>query len=105
MEEERAGLPTLLVVAVLLSSLSYFYLPSQEDQPSPLSWVLDHWLLGPALLGAGVTLVTLAVLAYDSAGGPKEGGRLARLVAVMNGGLMFLYGVFYSLNIRETGVQ
>jgi len=112
----NAGPPTLLVCAVVLCCLFYLYLPpTHHTEPglltyciSVLLWVgrlVHHWLGGPAILGVIVTLVTMAVMKYDSVGGPKIQNRnslhLDTVVAVMNGGLVFLYGLFYNLKVGE----
>lgn len=118
---DSPGLPTLLVCMVLFLGLSYICLPlsaAQDLEPGLFAtlhtlladWtqvVLQHWVVGPAALGLVVTLTTLAVLQYDTTGGPRLKStpslHLGEILAVMNGGLMFLYALFYNIRVKDQG--
>ena len=104
---EGASVSSLLTGLLLFSLASYLLLPagSEPGGPGPLgqllAWLqgaLGHQLAAPGLLGALVTCLTVAVLAYDSTGGGPgvQGGVMAGL----NGGLVFLYMLF-SVKIKE----
>ena len=104
--EEGASLSSLLTGLLLFSLVSCLLMPGLESGgPGPLAqllaWVqgaLGHQLAAPGLLGALVTCLTLAVLAYDSTGG-APGGQ-GGIMAGLNGGLVFLYMLF-SVKIKE----
>lgn len=65
----------------------------------------EHWwLMGPAIAGLSVTLVTIKIMHYDQVGGPEVRAtpslHLDTVAAVLNGILTCLFFLFYNLKVK-----